>query len=129
MKSDFLSAPFLRLPKTITAILITKVDEEEVGTFRFLQYLSEILSTFSLNFGDRHLCLGRLKCQTNRLEKSQKLKWVSALQTPSHESDFYQPSIPLTFNPLSFQLRFCACLYLQDAELTAPHPVQLHVHA
>jgi len=29
MKSDFLSAPFLRFLKTITAILVTKVDEEE----------------------------------------------------------------------------------------------------
>ena len=99
MKSDFLSAPFLRLPKTITAILITKWMKKRWGSFRLLQYLSEILSTFSLDFGDRHLCLGRPKCQINRLEKSQKLKWVSALQTPSRESDFYQPSIPLTFNP------------------------------
>lgn len=101
------------------------------GSFGFLQYLSEILSTFSLNFGDRHLYLGRLKCHTNRLGKSQKLKWASALQ--SCESDFYQPSIHLTFNSFFVFPAQILCLpissgYWTDSNNIHSSSISMHKH-
>lgn len=100
------------------------------GSFGFLQYLSEILSTFSLNFGDRHLYLGRLKCHTNRLEKSQIKMGICTPNTISWK--WFLPA----FHPSNFQ--FFLCLSSPDSVLACifrilnwqqPHPLQPHFHA
>lgn len=143
MKNDFLSFQFLCFLKTIIAILITKVDEKEVGIIWIYSAFKWNLVQIHSNSGDRHLCLGKLKCHTNKLQKNQKLKWISALYKhitmkviPTSLASYFLASHPSNFQfllCLSFQAwtLSLSCIFgiLNPSSWQQPHLLQLDFYA